>query len=156
MTTTLTSLATCVPGLRQPADECITGGAPCMSALKQLRQAGIRHMVDLRPAAEWSGQDWAAAVKRAGMVFHHLPVDSLLDLDASLTDRLWHLYTDPACQPLFIHCASGNRVGAALALAGWRHGSLEPLQALALGDAAGLGGLRPAVVEALGMGTDLS
>jgi hypothetical protein len=50
-----------------------------------------------------------------------------------------------------LYCASGNRVGALLALAAARHEELPPEQALQLGLDAGLTRLEPALRERLGL-----
>ncbi|TXD41145.1 hypothetical protein TR80_018095 [Xanthomonas campestris] len=49
---------------------------------------------------------------------------------------------------VLVHCASGNRVGALIALERGRHGD-SPAQAIALGRAAGLTTLEPFVVQLL-------
>lgn len=151
MMTANAQLKHCVPYLMQPADHCLVGGDPGLQGLEALAAAGIHTLVDMRPVSEWSGMDWGGAVERAGLDFHHLPIDGLSDIDEHLTRRLWAIYSDPACRPLFIHCASGNRVGAALALAGWRHGGMTPSQALTFGDQAGLTRLRTAVGQVMGL-----
>ena len=50
-----------------------------------------------------------------------------------------------------LHCASGNRAGALLALEQAQQDGLPAAQALALGKAAGLTHLEPAVRKALGL-----
>jgi protein tyrosine phosphatase (PTP) superfamily phosphohydrolase (DUF442 family) len=48
-------------------------------------------------------------------------------------------------QPMIIHCASGNRVGALLALKAYYVDHASKEQALELGERAGLKGLKSAV-----------
>ena len=53
--------------------------------------------------------------------------------------------------PVLLHCGSGNRIGALLALrAVWLEGK-DPAAALDYGKAAGLTGLEPAVKSMLGL-----
>jgi protein tyrosine phosphatase (PTP) superfamily phosphohydrolase (DUF442 family) len=71
-----------------------------------------------------------------------LPIAGASDLTRENVERLDRALRDalPA-GPVLLHCASGNRVGALLALREtWLRGA-EPEAALALGRAAGLAGL---------------
>jgi protein tyrosine phosphatase (PTP) superfamily phosphohydrolase (DUF442 family) len=55
--------------------------------------------------------------------------------------------------PVLIHCASGNRAGALLALRD-KLGGADSESALALGVASGLTGLKPTVEQKLAQGHD--
>ena len=109
-------------------------------------------MINLRSDTE-PGFAWeAAAVKAAGMAYVWIPVagaagltkDNVARLDAALKEAA-------ASGPILLHCGSGNRIGAMLALrAAWIEGK-DPAAALEYGKASGLTGLEPAVKSALGL-----
>lgn len=122
----------------QPLRGILTGGCPSNRDLKRLAQAGFRSVLDLRPSSEWQGEDFAAQVRAAGLEFLHLPIDGLQDMQPEQTRQFLAYWNDETRRPMLIHCASGNRVGAMLALAKHRAGEANVEKALELGRAAGL------------------
>jgi protein tyrosine phosphatase (PTP) superfamily phosphohydrolase (DUF442 family) len=73
-----------------------------------------------------------------------LTKENVARLDAALKDA-------SAKGPVLLHCASGNRIGALLALrAVWVEGK-DPAAGLDYGKASGLTGLEPAVKSILGL-----
>jgi uncharacterized protein (TIGR01244 family) len=138
-----------VPNLREPAPDRYSGGLPQIGGLSELARAGMRTLIDLRPSSEWSTVDWQASVKGAGLVFLHLPVDGIDDLDRPRLEQFWRYWRDDALCPALFHCASGNRVGAALALAAHRIDGQSLESSLALGEAAGLSHSRDQVAALL-------
>ncbi|MBU1187472.1 MAG: hypothetical protein KKC01_00415 [Gammaproteobacteria bacterium] len=129
------------------SDGCLFGSAPDPSTLQELADAGLKTVVDFRPASEWSCPDWPQRVQAAGMDFRHFPVSNVNEMTPTLTAAVWELWQDSTAQPLLMHCASGNRAAAALALAAVRHGGMNPQQALVLGQQAGLTKMLPAVQQ---------
>ncbi|HZH42834.1 MAG TPA: protein tyrosine phosphatase family protein [Lysobacter sp.] len=136
--------------LQQPRAGLYTGGQPEAAAWRQLGARGVRTVINLRPATELGGRDEAAEVQAAGLRYVALPIAGAQDLTAANTDALWAALQQ-ADGAVLVHCASGNRVGALLALAMQRHGGMSAEQALAFGRSAGLKGLEPAVRERLGL-----
>lgn len=128
-------------------DQRHCGAAPDQQALHELAAAGLRTMLDFRPAREWSCADWDQQVLAAGIDYRHFPVTSVTEMTPQLTAAVWRLWHDESAQPMLLHCASGNRAAAALALAAVRHGGMTQQQALALGQKAGLNKLLPAVQQ---------
>jgi uncharacterized protein (TIGR01244 family) len=124
---------------------CLVGGAPGVDDLPRLAAAGLHTLVDFRPASEWPQPDWADRVRAAGIRFEHVPVNKVDDLTPEVTRMIWRLWQDDDARPMLLHCASGNRAAAALALAACRHGGRSPADALDLGRRAGLTKLLPAV-----------
>jgi len=115
-----------------------------------VRDAGIRHVIDLTPDAETPGFDEAAAVRAAGLRYSNLPLRGAADLTRGNVLAFDALVRD-AGRPLLVHCASGNRVGAMAALrAAWVEGR-DAEAALAIGKAWGLKGLEGDVRQALGL-----
>ena len=141
---------TLVPQARQPRPTLVTGGQPAPHAWDALRSQGITTVVNLRPTAEMDGRDERAEVAAAGLAYHQIPVDGAGGVTGANADALWSVL-DEADGTVLVHCASGNRVGALLALGASRQGGRSPEEALEWGQAAGLTGLEPKVREALGL-----
>lgn len=127
-------------GATSPSPGVLVAGRIAEADLERLRAAGIRQVIDLTPDAETPGFDEAAAVRTSGLDYSNLPLggaddltrDNVLAFDALMRD---------ARQPVLVHCASGNRVGAMAALrAAWVE--RKPAEeAVAIGKAWGLKGL---------------
>lgn len=138
-----------VPNLHEPGSGRFSGGLPPVDGLVEMARVGMRTLIDLRPSSEWAGTDWRSAVEASGMAFYQLPVDSVDDIDRPRLKQLWGYWGDDTLCPMLIHCASGNRVGAALALAAHRIDGQSPESALLLGEAAGLSHSREQVMALL-------
>lgn len=85
-------------------------GATTPAAVAELKKLGYASIISLRRATE-AGADIdaeAAAAKEAGLRFVHLPFDGASP-DPSVVDRFLTAVVEPANQPVFVHCASGNR-----------------------------------------------
>ncbi|MCY3776908.1 MAG: protein tyrosine phosphatase family protein [Candidatus Aminicenantes bacterium] len=92
--------------------EFCTAGQPTHQDLIRLKQKGIRSVLNLRTTAEDPGvAKEGAAVQALGLKYFHLPVDSS-QLAPKLGDEFLRIVSDESNRPLFIHCASANRVGA--------------------------------------------
>jgi uncharacterized protein (TIGR01244 family) len=134
----------------QPRPGLLTGGQPAPSDWAALKAQGVAMVVNLRPDAELGGRNEAAEVVAAGMAYVGIPVAGADAIDATNARRLWSLLKATEA-PVFVHCASGNRVGALLALGAAQSGGMTPEAALAFGRSAGLAGLEPVVRERLGL-----
>lgn len=135
-----TPAVTAVPTIADavsPASGIVTGGRLRPTDIEAVRDAGIRQVIDLTPDAETPDFDEGAAVRAAGLAYENLPLRGAVDLtreNALAFDRL----VRNAKQPVLVHCASGNRVGAMAALrAAWIQGK-SPADAIAIGRAWGL------------------
>ncbi|MEO6517712.1 MAG: sulfur transferase domain-containing protein [Pseudoxanthomonas sp.] len=134
--------------LHQPRVGLFTGGPPAPDALAEIADSGVSTVIDLRMPKEKAGADEAGEVRAAGMDYVSLPIAGATDLTPANAAALWSLLErSPA--PVLLHCASGNRVGALLALGAAEQGGMTPQQALAFGKSAGLGSLEPKVRELL-------
>jgi uncharacterized protein (TIGR01244 family) len=120
---------------------------PTAEAIVKLPSAGVRTVINLRPASETPDLDEKGVVEKAGMKYVSLPVagaagltrDNVIAFDRAMAD---------AEGKVLMHCASGNRVGAMMALrARWIQGRSAD-EALAIGRSSGLKGLE-ADVKAL-------
>jgi uncharacterized protein (TIGR01244 family) len=89
------------------------GGATQPAAMAALKKEGFTSVVNLRLATEAGAEIEASrsAAQAAGLKYIHLPFDAAHP-DPSLVDRFLAAVSDTSNQPVFIHCASANRVGA--------------------------------------------
>ena len=135
----------------RPLPGVLTGGMPAGApALRRLAESGVRTLIDLRSDPE-IGPETVSASEAAGIVYERVPIRGEADLDLTTARALDSLLNDRTRYPVAIVCASGNRVGALLAVrAFWLEGS-NPESALALGRAAGLTRLEPSVRLLLGL-----
>jgi uncharacterized protein (TIGR01244 family) len=144
-----------IPHARAALSGVWSGGQPTAEQIAEAASSGFRTVINLRAPTE-PGYEWErAAVERGGMLYVHIPVDGAAGLTRENVDRL-----DAALRaasergPVLLHCASGNRIGAMLALReAWLRGA-APATALDVGRAAGLTKLEPAVRELLGLPAD--
>lgn len=143
------ALQAAIPGLREPRAGLYTAGQPEPAAWMAAARHGITTVIDLRPQGELAGRDEAAEVAAAGLAYHRLPVAGAGDINDANAARLRRLI-EQAPGPVLVHCASGNRVGALLAVDAARNGNMAPEQAVAFGRDAGLGSLETRVREVLG------
>lgn len=141
-------------GLRNaamPAANVATGGQPSPEQVEALIDAGFEHFISLRPAGE-EGAGWEEGALQDAS-FARIPIAGAGDLTRENVERFAALMEEYGAANSVVYCASGNRVGALMALkAAWIDG-VDPADALALGTAAGMTRLQPAV-EALLSGSN--
>lgn len=92
----------------------VTGGQPSADALEALAQAGIHDVFDLRGAVEPRGFDEPAVTRALELNYLSIPVTPADFTDSKFTAFRHHLIAHGPDNPMFIHCGTGNRVGAAL------------------------------------------
>jgi len=113
VSTLLTAIAG-LPNACEPIAGLVTGGQPTADQLAALQAAGCEAVVDLRDPMEPRPVNEPAAVQSAGMAYVNIPVSGATMTDATLTrvrDAVSNLVGD---RNVFMHCGSGNRVGAVL------------------------------------------
>ena len=91
--------------------EFCTGGQPRLEHLQQLKDEGVKAIINLRPPAEHRAAEEEAKAKELGLRYFNIPVVFGDPKDEQATEFL-KLTDDPANRPAFIHCASAIRVGA--------------------------------------------
>ncbi len=126
-----------------PADGLTSSGQPDAEQLAVFAEAGYVAVVDLRGESENRGLDEAAVVEGLGLDYVNLPVsgaDSVSWENASKLQEILSSYDGP----VLVHCGSGNRVGALLALSKSQSGA-DDEEAVAYGRAAGMTGLESVV-----------
>lgn len=133
-----------LPNSRMPLPGVVTGGQPEEHHLQALAEAGFRMLINLRRPDEL---DFSAEVDQAailGLDYAQIPIGGAEDLTLENARALAEAM-DAAAGPVAIHCSSGNRVGALLAVkAAWIDGA-TPDEALGLGLDGGMTRLEPAV-----------
>jgi protein tyrosine phosphatase (PTP) superfamily phosphohydrolase (DUF442 family) len=132
-----------IPNARSAEPGIVTGGIPSEANLQAAKEAGYRTVVSLLPEAESRAE--AATVAALGLDFVAIPITGEDDLTEDNARKLGDVLSSPSSKPLILHCASGNRAGALLALHAFYVEGKSAEQALALGEAAGLTKLRDAV-----------
>jgi uncharacterized protein (TIGR01244 family) len=131
-----------------PTENLMTGGQPSLGDLAELKARGITTVINLRGLSENSGYDEAEELKKLGMTYIQIPMDSAADLTNENVVKL-----DEALKNIngtaLVHCASGNRVGALLALREFQINGKTAEEAMAFGKSAGMTKLAPAVESLL-------
>ena len=106
----------------RPDDNTIVCGALDDKKVAALAQAGVEIVINLQPDDEL-GFDESAAVSRAGMHYEHLPINGAAELKQLKILAFDNILRQHHSKKIAMHCGSGNRVGAAIALrAGWLRG----------------------------------
>ena len=134
-------------GTVSPVNGITSAGQPSEAALEVFADSGYATIIDLRGEGEDRGFDEAAVVEELGLHYVTLPIANGGEItfdNARKLDKLLQEYPGP----VLVHCASGNRVGALLALRASLGGAADD-KALALGREGGLTSLEGAVQERL-------
>jgi uncharacterized protein (TIGR01244 family) len=127
--------------LRVQGDGRYSAGQPTAEQLQTLSAHGIGVVIDLRVDSETPELDEAALVRSHGLDYHNLPVGGAAGLTRGNVLALDRLIADAGDRPLLVHCASGNRVGAMMALReAWLRGATSE-HALEVGRSWGMKGL---------------
>jgi len=88
-------------------------GATTPAAVAEVKKLGYTSIINLRQPTEAGAnlEEEAAAAKAADIRYVHLPVNGASP-DPAIVEGFLKAVTDPANQPAFVHCASGNRAAA--------------------------------------------
>ena len=139
-----------IKNLKTPGSNYFSGGQPTDEQLTALAGAGVKHVINLRPLSETPKLDEASLVADKAMIYHSLPVDGAAGLTLSNVKALDQLLKQAGSEKVFLHCASGNRVGALMALrASFIYGESTDA-AIAQGKAWGLTRVEPEIRRLMG------
>ncbi len=140
-----------IPNARTPLPGLVTGGQPSATDLKIAKDQGFHTVINLRPGDEVGvDAEEASTVSKLGMRYVSIPVSGAADLTAENVKKLAAALSQQDALPAIVHCASGNRAGALLALKAYQIDGRSAEEALELGKNAGLTAkLEPAVRERL-------
>ena len=137
------------PFAGSPSPDLITGGQPTAEDFQAMKDAGLKHVINLRPVVEDAGFDEAALAAKLGLKYTLIPVTGPGDITEDNARKLDAALAAAPGQPTIVHCASSNRVGALFALReAWVKGKSND-EALAYGRAAGLTKMEPMVQQIL-------
>lgn len=116
------NLANVVVPYFRPDANTVVCGALDEEKVAGLAKAGIDVVINLQPDEELSF-DESAAVERAGMQYEQLSISGAADLKQLKILAFDNILRQYHGKKIALHCGSGNRVGAAIALrAGWLRG----------------------------------
>lgn len=124
-------------------NKTLSAAQPTSEQLKQLANAGVKHVINLRGENE---QDWdeAQLVASLGMQYHALPIAGAQDVSVENAQKLAKIMAELNGEAVLLHCASSNRVGALMAISAHAEG-LDIESALAKGKHWGMSSLEPVV-----------
>jgi protein tyrosine phosphatase (PTP) superfamily phosphohydrolase (DUF442 family) len=108
----LNAIAT-TPNASQPLPWLVTAGQPSSDQMRAAADAGVQVVIDLRDPMEPRPFDEAATAASLGLTYINIPVGPATLTEATL-DRIIAAVREHADTPTLLHCASANRVGAAL------------------------------------------
>ena len=115
-------LATIFDPYFRPDENTIVCGALDDEKVAALAAAGVELVINLQPDEELKF-DESTAVEQAGMQYEHLPINGTADLKQLKILAFDNILRQHHGKKIAMHCGSGNRVGAAIALrAGWLRG----------------------------------
>lgn len=144
----MTDIKLAWPNARHCMEGVFSAGMPSEANIQEAAQAGIRTVVDLCGEGE-AGWDEESAVEDAGMRYVHIPVCGPQDVCEPRAKELDVVLNDAGLRPMVIHCGSGNRVGALVALREFHCVGDDAETAVSKGREAGLLGLEPHVRKCL-------
>lgn len=113
--------AVAIANQHSPKEHIISGGQPTQQQLAALKAAGVKHVINLRTAGE-QGWDEAGYVQSLGMQYHAIPIAGAAGITDANAKALATLLNKLAGEATLVHCASGNRVGALIALSAAERG----------------------------------
>ncbi len=102
-----------ITNLKRLESTVACAGATTPESMRAVKEMGFASVVNLREASEPDANVEAesAAARTAGLRYVHLPLNRESP-DPAVADRFVIAARDPSNQPMFIHCASGNRAAA--------------------------------------------
>ena len=148
-TTTPSDPAELLPKGSMPIEGLLVGGQPSPAQIEALAGLGYTTVINLRGPAERGSTD-PALVESLGMTYVSIPVTSPDDLSEANARKLAEAMGD-GTEPVVLHCASSNRVGALLAMKAFYLDDATPEEAMALAEKAGITRMEPAVRQKLGL-----
>ena len=92
-------------------EQFCTGGQPRLEHLSQLKEQGVRAIINLRRPTEHRAEEEETEAKRLGLRYFNIPVAFAEPKDEQ-ADEFLKITDDPANRPAFIHCTAAIRVGA--------------------------------------------
>lgn len=123
--------------VRQPSESLITGGQPSQADFKRLADSGVKTIINMRTEDEFDDFDQAAAAKALGITYLTFPISGKTGITKQNAIKLDGVLKQTQGKVL-LHCGSGNRVGALLALRAFYVEGKSADEAITDGKAAGM------------------
>ena len=124
-------------GLKEFQPGLLMGGQPTKQMLTELANAELKSVIDLKGPRESAGFSEAIETKKLGLMYHSVPIRSKADITWAQAIHLQRLLEETE-KPVLVHCQSGNRVGALLALIAMVENGHNLSQAIEFGKQHGL------------------
>lgn len=105
-----------LPQVRFPEAHRVVSGAIDEAHMQAIKASGIQHVVSLRPAEENPNFDEPSAAAAQGLEFHAIPIKGPQSLTRENAQTLDDVLAEIGEESALLHCSSGNRVGALIAL----------------------------------------
>lgn len=121
---------------KQYTQQFIVGGQPTEHDLVLLSKSGIKTVINLRGNGEFKDFNEKAKVEALGMNYIAIPIAGASGINKKNLKLFTKAITSP--EKAFVHCASGNRVGAMFALDAHFNHSASTEEAIAIGKDSGL------------------
>ncbi len=135
--------------LKTHGETSFSGGQPSESDITWMAKHGVKHVINLRMPKEMADLNEISWVEQVGMSYSHLPIKGAAGLTRENVSKFNDLLLAKGEDQSLVHCASGNRVGALMALrAVWEQGKSKA-EALAIGETWGMTRLRAEVERLL-------
>jgi len=123
---------------KHPSDTIWVAGQPNLDDLKAVKAAGIKWVVNMRAEGEPTGfSDEKATVEGLGLGYTFIPVAGAAGVTTANAEALKATLQAHEGDKILLHCASGNRVGALMALIAFDEGKTAD-EAMAIGKHAGM------------------
>ena len=133
--------------VNKPSKNLLTGGQPSQAELANLKKTGVTKVINLRSPSEDPSRDEKAEVEALGLTYVSLPINGAADITSQNARKLDELLKGN--ESVFLHCSSGNRVGALMAIRAHEIEGKTTDESLQIGRAAGLGSLEEKVKSVL-------
>jgi uncharacterized protein (TIGR01244 family) len=121
---------------KQYTEQFIVGGQPTEADLTALAKNGIKTVINLRGVGEFSKFAEKAKVEALGMNYIAIPIDGADGINKENLTLFSAAIKNKS--KTFVHCASGNRVGAMFALDAYYNDHANVEEAVVIGKKAGL------------------
>lgn len=112
-----------INNFRAPEAGVLSTGQPTLDQLRVMAEAGVKHVINLRPPAEDVGFDEQEEVEALGMTYNNIPVsvgEGGINRENALS--LQALLSEFEGDGVIVHCATGNRVGALISVSEYTDG----------------------------------
>ena len=127
-----------LPNAHLPEFNLCTGGRPRPQHLHQAQRGGVHTVIDLCSPSERCDYDERRLVESLGMNYLNIPIGGPTDLNHANARKLAEALQNTHGAPTLLHCSTGNRAGALLALKAHFIDHCSTESALAIGRSAGL------------------